>query len=242
MTKIFFLALWYSAVYPAGLFMASLALFVNYFTDRFSFMRTWKRAPQIGTEVSKISRKYFFSLANVAMAVLSSLYWSGYPYDNLCDTGQDVKSSYPAYSGNFTVAIGHTDDALNAYVKYEEIESELNVKNITVSPEDPVYKYCLQNLMTLRGYGKISFPFIPSQQENREGDWMTPGQEQVTTVFGWTAVAVIGLVFIRLALSAYKALEATFVGDYKVGGRGKRKLFSSTTTLLTLFAFFCIVQ
>jgi hypothetical protein len=233
MTKIFFLALWYSAVYPAGFFMASLALFVNYFTDRFSLMRTWKRAPQVGTEVSKISRKYFFSLANVAMAVISSLYWSGYPYDNLCDTGQDVNSTYPAYSGSHNLTLGRSDDLLGFYIPLAE--SEPTFINITISPEDPVYKYCLQDLLRL-GYS-ISFPFIPSQQDKREGEWMTPEQEQVSAVFGWTAVAVIGLVSIRLLLGAYKAFEERIVGDYKVCGRGKWKLFSCTTTLSHTLCF-----
>ena len=43
MTKIFFLALWYSAIYPGSLFLCSFALTINYFTDRFSLMRTWKK-------------------------------------------------------------------------------------------------------------------------------------------------------------------------------------------------------
>jgi hypothetical protein len=178
-------------------------------------MRSWKRAPQIGTEVSKISRKYFFSLANVAMAVISSLYWSGYPYDNLCDTGEDVKSSYPNYSGNFTGTIRYSDDAFGT-------KKNDTLVDITVSPEDPVYKFCLQDLMKKKEYS-VSFPFIPAQQDNREGEWMTPEQEQVSTVFGWTAVVVICLVFIRLALSAYKAIEGSFVGDYKVRRRGTWK-------------------
>jgi hypothetical protein len=95
MTKIFFLALWYSAVYPAAFYMAALALFINYFTDRFGIMRTWKRAAHLGSEVSFISRKYFFSIANMAMAFISAYYWSGFPFDNLCDRNNVLFLQYP---------------------------------------------------------------------------------------------------------------------------------------------------
>lgn len=84
MTKILFLALWYCAIYPCSLFLCSFALLVNFFTDRFSLMRTWKRAPMLGNTISQFSRKYFFSTALVAMAIVSSYAWSGFPYDNLC--------------------------------------------------------------------------------------------------------------------------------------------------------------
>lgn len=84
MTKILFLALWYCSIYPCALFLCSFALLVNFFTDRFSLMRTWKRAPMLGNTISRFSRKYFFSAAIVAQAIVSSYYWSGFPYDNLC--------------------------------------------------------------------------------------------------------------------------------------------------------------
>lgn len=84
MTKILFLALWYCSIYPCTLFLCSFALLVNFFTDRFSLMRTWKRAPALGTSISKFSRKYFFSTAIIAMAIVSSYYWSGFPFDNVC--------------------------------------------------------------------------------------------------------------------------------------------------------------
>jgi hypothetical protein len=38
----------------------------------------------LGNTISRFSRKYFFSAAIVAMAIVSSYYWSGFPYDNLC--------------------------------------------------------------------------------------------------------------------------------------------------------------
>ena len=100
MTKILFLTLWYCSIYPGAFFMCAFALFINYFVDRFSLMRTWKRAPLLGTRISEFSRRYFFSTAVAAMALVSSYYWSGFPFDNLCDNGE---SSADPFEGTWLV-------------------------------------------------------------------------------------------------------------------------------------------
>lgn len=48
MLKIMFLCLWYSAIFPGAFFLCSFSLLIKYYVDRFSLMRTWKRAPQLG--------------------------------------------------------------------------------------------------------------------------------------------------------------------------------------------------
>jgi hypothetical protein len=53
-------------------------------TFLFETQRTWKRAPALGTAISKFSRRYFISTAVVAMAVVCSYNWSGFAFDNLC--------------------------------------------------------------------------------------------------------------------------------------------------------------
>ena len=54
-TKLVFLAIWYCPIYPGVLFMCAIALFVNFFTDRFILMRTWKRSPKPCLGSRKIS-------------------------------------------------------------------------------------------------------------------------------------------------------------------------------------------
>ena len=66
-------------------------------------MRTWKRSARLGAEMSIFSRKYFFGISNIVMAGFSAFYWSAFPYDNLCDTGETVGTFDPTYSGNFTL-------------------------------------------------------------------------------------------------------------------------------------------
>lgn len=66
----------------------------------------------------------------------------------------------------------------------------------TVEFGDKEFRFCLQDMLNHR---HLSFPFIPSNQPPG-GEWMTPAQEAVTKVYGWTAVgvlALVGLTFLR---------------------------------------------
>ena len=196
-TKILFLCLWYCAIYPAAFFMCSFTLLVNYFSDRFALMRTWKRAPQLGTTISKVSRRYFFSLACVAMAVISSYYWSAFPFDNLCANDNAVNSTY---IGKFEVKpLGHH---LQAAPNFSEVTSK--------STE---YRYCLQDLMT-PGHGN-TFPFIPNQQPPGE-EWMTESQEDITVIYGWSSVGVTAVVVISFLYGWIQLWKGLFKSSYEV--------------------------
>lgn len=199
MTKILFLCVWYCSIYPGAFFMCSFSLFVKYFTDRFSLMRSWKRAPQLGTRVSKFSRRYFFSLACVAMVVISSFYWSGFPFDNICP---DENISY---TGNFTVIQELDED--------EEVKKE----NVTFTNEDLDYRFCSQDLIrTGLGSGLNTFPFVPSNQPVGD-EWMNEDQEMVTLIFGWTSVVITVLVFLKFVWGWVDAYKDLFYSSYKVG-------------------------
>jgi hypothetical protein len=206
MTKILFLALWYSAIYPGALFMCSFSLLVNYFTDRFSLMRTWKRAPQLGTKMSEFSRRYFFSLAIVAMSLLSSYYWSAFPFDNLCPMEEEGGMSFV---GNWNLTEG--------------------LRNVT--EEDLSYRYCLQDFFRYDRKEK-SFPFISKFQ--REGkEWMTPDQETITDVFGWTSVGVLVAIFLSFIWSWFHALRGFFEGSYESRGDDQGIPFSDVPSIST---------
>jgi hypothetical protein len=84
--------------------MGSFALFVVYYVDRFSLMRTWARAPQLGTQISDFTRHYITPAAIVFMAGVSAYAWSGFPNDNLCEDNES--ELHPAYlGGEWTINI-----------------------------------------------------------------------------------------------------------------------------------------
>lgn len=164
MTKILFLALWYSAIYPGALFMCSIALIINYFADRFSLMRAWKRQPQLGSTVSNLSRKYFFVLSLIAMTLMCSYYWSGFPYDNLCEAeNNDVD-----VSGNW---VFNTTSGF--------------VQEVRLMEDSTAYRFCLQDFMHYEREER-RWPFLPKHQ--RDGsEWMTSPQESVCNIWGYSS-------------------------------------------------------
>ena len=177
MSKIVFLTLWYSSIFPIGFLYCALALSINYFTDRYNLMRTWRQAPRLGSHISTFSRRYFFPLAITAMAIASSYTWAGFTFDNLCanEDGDDA---------------GGDEDELAEYVGNWEVTSAdgSRVEEVSVAEGETTYRFCQQSLYW---YGKgFNFPAIPYwQQEGQE--WMTVEQEQVTSVYGWTSFALV---------------------------------------------------
>ena len=77
--------------------MCAVTLHVIYYTDKFSLLRTWRKSPRWGSEISKFNRSIFFPVSIVVMAVCSSYFWSGFPFDNLCLDNSTVVD--PAFTG-----------------------------------------------------------------------------------------------------------------------------------------------
>jgi len=210
MTKILFLCLWYCAIYPGAFFMCAFALFINYFVDRFSLMRTWSRQPQLGTPISEVSRKYFFSLAILAMAIISSYFWASFPFDNLCQlpsTGSDI------YSGRLWNISG----------------SNTGFQSIYVASTDPVYQYCLQDFFRYPTNVR-SFPFVPANQPVGL-EWMTPEQETVSNIYGITSLVVLGLVVLSFFWSIFQGFMGLFKSSYSPCGAEQGINFSDVPSI-----------
>jgi hypothetical protein len=211
MTKNLFLALWYCAIYPGALYMCSFALLITYSVDRYSLMRTWKRPTQLGTQISEFSRRYFFSLAIVAMAILSSYYWASFPFDNLCLNENDG-SLYSDLSGNFTLALA---------------SDPIEIKALDGSESS--YRYCPQDFV--RGGAKErSFPFV-SKYQREGGEWMADDQEIVADIYGWSAVCVISIVVLSFLWCWYIAVRGMFRGTYDPCGKDQEICFSDVPSI-----------
>lgn len=211
MTKILFLAVWYCSIYPAAFFMCSFSLFIKYFVDRFCLMRTWKRAPHLGTKISKVSRKYFFSVAIGVMAIISSYYWSGFPYDNICPNDNAID---PAYVGEIKVI------SLGA--------GQPRVQNFT--SDDVSYGFCNQNFLA-RGSG-FTFPFVPTatSETTDPDEWMTEDQKISTTYFGWSAVGICGLILLRFCMGWWSSFRKMYHHSHKAVGSDQNVPYSEVAS------------
>jgi hypothetical protein len=167
MTKILFLCFFYSAIFPAGFFMAAVTLSIQYCTDKFALLRTWGPEPDLGGEVADFSRNYFFTAALVVFALMQSYNFAGWPFDNACETLNGVQPEY----------LGTTDAITGEGVPVQ----------ITIRQGDIDYFYCLQDMLRFQ---PRAFPAIPAFQTDG-GEWMSADQEKVAYLMGWTSVAVI---------------------------------------------------
>jgi hypothetical protein len=94
LTKIVFLSLWFCPIYPMVLFWGSLALWVNYFLDRFSLMRTWEPQPKLGECISHYTRCYVFPVLILVMSFVARWYWGGFRFDYVCETSKKMPNEF----------------------------------------------------------------------------------------------------------------------------------------------------
>jgi len=85
LTKLVFLCFFYATIYPASYLFCSLSLVIIYCQDKYLLLRRWQQAPESGPEVAEFSRDYFFTTALVMHAVMTSYWWSGFPYDDVSE-------------------------------------------------------------------------------------------------------------------------------------------------------------
>ena len=187
MTKIIFLAFWYCSIFPQALFLAALALLVNYYTDRFSLMQTWKRAPHVSTEISTYSRRYFISSACIFLAV-SSFYWSVYPFDNLCVAG-DLDEGL---------------EGTHAATIYNRFNTAFKNADIKLEANSTQYKFCKQDYIL--GSLGTRYPFFPQE-------WTTGEDRWIAYLFAWTSVAVMSLVGAKFLLFILEWMKNIFAGS-----------------------------
>ena len=176
-------------------------------------MRSWKRAPALGTTISQFSRRYFFTVAIGVMAIISSYYWSGFPYDNLC-SNQSINATY---AGEFTVF------PLSAsYTGYGE--------NVSFTDEDVDYRFCNQDFMAIGG--GFSFPFVPtmSNAKTNPNEWMTDDQITTTTYFGWAAVGIAGLVVLKFVYGWWTMFLDRYRSTYSAVGDDQGIRYSDVTS------------
>jgi len=192
MSNNIFLCFFYCTLYPACFFMSSIALLVTYFVDKYSITRIWARAPHCGTSISKINKVIFSPAALIVMSVMCSYFWSGFPYDNLCEDGTIIETYIGVHFINET----------------SFTESEY----LTIHQNQTSYKFCNQNL-----FKTASFPALSRFQGDSK--WMTKDQELITDIFGYTSILVIGLVLLQLSVYAFKSFFDAFKGITRFHGQ-----------------------
>lgn len=198
MSKVLFLSFYYYAIFPSALFLCAGTMLVIYYADSYSIMRIWKRNPQIGPQIAHFNDKYIVPFYILVLAILSSYWWSAFPFDNLC----------PVDSTDFpTQAPTDLDD--NLFPPGYDALSDSDYKNGTF------YEYCNQNEM---------FREFPVSEHN---SWMTDDQEKMTKLFGWTSIGILVLMILFFMFMGFKLFLRLFISDYSPDGRDMDMPFST---------------
>eukprot|EP00986_Skeletonema_menzelii_P020078 scaffold30079_cov154-Skeletonema_menzelii.AAC.6 len=206
MTKQLFLAFYYCAIYPSIFFICAVTLFVNYYVDKFSIMRSWKPAPMLGASIAKFSRIYFMTTSVAALALVSSYMFSGFPYDNLCADN----TSHSAYYGNWQVTDGNGQTS-----------------SAVVEPNQRSYHFCNQYI----GPGQnFVYPVSPNAQPSGS-KWMTSSQEQLVGIYGIVSAVILGLVGSVFAYRIFRLFQKLFSASYKPAGSDQGMNFSEVKTI-----------
>ena len=174
MTKILFLACSYCLIFPCGYFFTSAILFIYYWTDKFSILRSWRQLPRISASISLFSTN-FLLFTVVAYAVFIAYLHSSFPFDDACLTDDEVPENY----------IGNT------YV----IKNGLNAGlSFTITSDDGVYQFCDQNVFT---QGLKVFPPTPNIFPTMR-KWMSTSQESSSILIGWALICITTLVVLSI--------------------------------------------
>jgi len=104
MTKTLFVSLFYLAVYPQGLFITAGAFLICYWVDKYCLFRVWRAQSGLDASLTEVSRGHMV-LALLLSSLVSLHFYSGWPFDSLCPTGESLTDSVAAVSGADSAAV-----------------------------------------------------------------------------------------------------------------------------------------
>jgi hypothetical protein len=117
---------------------------------------------------------------------VSSYYWAGFPYDNLCPAGDFANESYIGVHNLGAVGLQEVTDTVE-------------------------YEYCRQNFF---GRGGI-FPFVDNIRKGGKS-WMEEDQKLITSIFGWSSVVFTAAILLKFIMSWIRVYHALHSSVYKV--------------------------
>ena len=186
MTRIFFFTLFYCSLFPVGFFFASAIFTLAYWIDKFTILRRSAQGGRIGSGVSTSSNT-FLLLCVIAHAIMSSVNYAQFPFDNACESENAVDEEY---YGSWKVGS----------------------ETVQVSDESVQYNYCDQNLLRTP-----EFPPLPSAILKDAGSWMDKSQENFANVYAWVMIVVVCITGATIVIRTLTlALNALFFRKFKV--------------------------
>jgi hypothetical protein len=207
-TKVLFLTVFYSNIYPLGFFYAAAMFIIWYFVDKFSMLRIWRQGPRIGSKLYYFS-ELFFVICLVVYSVFSAYSYSAFPSDNVCTNDETISSSYV---GSYNISPNDGSDKVS----------------ITVSDQDQSYKFCNQDLLK---YSPAAFPALSTFQPAGY-KWMIDSQSTYTNALGWYSLVILSIACIWVLYRVCKGVVLPlFIKTYKPVGKTSNLRFDDSQEL-----------
>jgi hypothetical protein len=204
LTKVLLLCIFYSPFYPFIYFLGAATLFIQYWMDKFLLLRAWQRAPSVGADTPKFSRRFFSTAAIVIGAIGAGYAYARSPFTFLCK----CKNAPDGYCN----ALPSSTTFTNVLLLNKTVIDVVQTAN-----ED--FYFCNQQY--------IGFPPTDSEQKYSL-QWMTSSQERLTGIFGIFCVVMVAIYGFYALFSPVVKLTLSLVkGVYEPKGIDQRKDFSS---------------
>ncbi|CAM9506878.1 unnamed protein product [Discosporangium mesarthrocarpum] len=168
MLKTMFVCLFFSAIFPQGYFIASMALFMTFWASKFCLFNVWKTPPPVDQKLATITSRYLL-LALLIHILVSVQFYRGWPFDRLCPTDEVVTSDFSDVDG------------LAQAIEKWEVDNHVFSTDVPVVG-DIVYEVCKMDTKKVWGV--------------EAKDWMPHAQEVVVhlfSVFGTVMTTLVGL-------------------------------------------------
>ena len=146
--------------------------------------------PRVRDAVAQLSRKVFFPMTVMCLAVMSEFFFSAYPCDNLCDSHTVVDATTAtAYPGSHDLTL-----------------LDKTTTSVTVAAGDKIYRFCDQDFLE-------RLPVLLNLLFEEHGEWMTEAQESMSWMFGLFAGVMVGLlVFVNFREEVNNARTEVYGG------------------------------
>ena len=83
--RVIFVALYFASILPEALLLGAAALVAQYYAAKFILLRLSGIPPDLGFHMARLTRYWFIPFVLGAHVFMSAYWWSGYPYDNVCE-------------------------------------------------------------------------------------------------------------------------------------------------------------
>jgi hypothetical protein len=251
MIKTIFMTFFWCSLVPQAMLLCSLALFANYWVDKYLLLRKWQRVPQIDASLAKDS-KFYLLVCVLFHFVMTTRFYSSFSFDNVCAVDVACVQATGSNANVESCYLRDADSLYNAY-RQDELHTKWGTNATWVAMPTRLVGSTLEQIDALKiealnieaatNYSSRTFMYGDNPaawvwcDRNQEEfynyiwpdtkKWMSEGQEDLVRIYRVINVAVGGIMFFWFfARRLLLFLKGLIVGNYSPVGDAQPKRYS----------------